>query len=320
MQSDTSHVVLVTAETGACELLYRTTRLLEAPNWSPDGRFLLLNGEGCLWRLPLGGGEPEPIWMECVRAVNNDHGISPDGLQLVVSETGGPLYLLPAEGGQASALTQHRPSYYHGWSPDGRALAYVARENDRFDLFEVPAAGGPARRLTAFPAHDDGPDYTPDGNWIYFNSDRSGSMKIWRIPVDGAGHDDRLAEQVTDDAWEDWFPHPSPDGRWLVFLSYSPGTQGHPAGRDVLLRRMPLPGARLERHPVSTLVRLFGGQGTLNVNSWSPDGTRFACVAYERRRTEGDTGGQQMRGDSETGRHSVDPAGPAGLQPRTGTP
>lgn len=148
-------------------------------------------------------------------------------------------------------------------------------------LFRIPVAGGPEQRLTTSPGYDDGPDYSPDGALIYFNSNRSGSWDIWRMPAAGAGPKDKLAEQVTNDEWEDWFPHPSPDGKWLLFLSFPAGTENHGGKDNVLLRIMPLPGEKASGGEIQTVTKFFGGQGTINVNSWSPDSQRFAFVRYE---------------------------------------
>jgi Tol biopolymer transport system component len=178
-------------------------------------------------------------------------------------------------------MTPLAPSYFHGWSPDGRWLAFVGQRDKNFDLYRIAAAGGEEQRLTWNAGYDDGPDYSPDGKWIYFNSDRSGSWDIWRIPATGAGKDDKRAQQVTKDEFEDWFPHPSPDGKWMVFISFPKGTKGHPAGQNVILRLMPLPGAKLKPAAIKELVKLFGGQGTMNVSSWSPDSKKFAFVSYE---------------------------------------
>jgi TolB protein len=268
-----SHVMLVDIDGPMSEVIYEAPRLFEAPNWSPDGRYLLLNSEGKLWKLAVGTGEPQPVLTGSVNRVNNDHGISPDGKWLAISA--GQIYLLPAAGGEPRQITSKTPSYYHGWSPDGSTLVYCAKRGDNFDIYAISRNGGPERRLTAHPGYDDGPDYTPDGRWIYFNSDRSGSWDIWRMPAAGAGPNDAKAERITSDEWEDWFPHPSPDGKWLVFLSYAEGTKGHPANQNVLLRRMALGSGKID-----TVRKVFGGQGTINVNSWAPDSKRFACVRY----------------------------------------
>ena len=72
-----------------------------------------------------------------------------------------------------------------------------------------------------------------------------------------------------------WFPHLSPDGSRLVHLSYAPGVEGHPANHGVLLRV-----ARADAWNPEDVVAPFGGQGTLEVNSWAPDSRRFAYVDY----------------------------------------
>lgn len=273
-----SHISTVRFDGEERRTLLTVPEHFEAPNWSPDGTYLLLNSKGRLYRLPLAGGAPELVNTGSVTNLNNDHGISADGRQYVISA--GHIYILPASGGEPRQITQNTPSYYHGWSPDGATLVYTARRDDNFDIYAISVAGGEEKRLTAHPAFDDGPDYSPDGRWIYFNSDRSGSMEIWRIAAAGEGPDAR-AQQITDDEFENWFPHPSPDGRWLVMLSYAKGTQGHPANQHVTLRIMPLPGDDYGGPaPARELVRLFGGQGTINVNSWSPDGRYFAYVSY----------------------------------------
>lgn len=274
-----SHLTLIDLN-GNAEIIYSADYLFEAPNWSPDGEFLIINANRKLYRLPVSGGQPRLIPMDPVQAINNDHGISPDGKLLAISESGGPVYVMPIAGGTPRAVTPQRPSYFHSWSPDGRRVAFVARTAQAYDVYSCDIASGQPLRLTENPGHDDGPDYSPDGNWIYFNSDRKGGGHIFRIPASGAGADDRLAEQITFDDAVDWFPHPSPDGKWLVFLSYEPGTAGHPANRDVSLRLLPLADASAKDKP-RELVRLFGGQGTINVNSWSPDSRRFAYVSYE---------------------------------------
>jgi Tol biopolymer transport system component len=278
----TSHVTVISRDGAVKRVVHSSERLFEAPNWSRDRRSLILNSEGTLWRLSVDGGEPEAIPTGSVKGINNDHGVSPDGKSIVISA--GHMFVLPFSGGEPRQITQKTPSYFHGWSPDGETLAYCARRDENFDIYAISIAGGDERRLTFGPAYDDGPDYSPDGKWIYFNSDRSGSWDIWRMPADGAGAGDAKAERVTSDDYEDWFPHPSPDGKWLVFLSFQKGTKGHPANQNgVLLRMMPMSAAKVTQPDIAVVVTLFGGQGTLNVNSWAPDSTQFAYVSYSPR-------------------------------------
>lgn len=276
-----SYITIAGRDGGNPKVIFTSDRVFEAPNWSPDGKSLVVNSEGKLWRIAISGGEPEQIPTGAVKGINNDHGISPDGSRIAISA--GQIYIVPAAGGEPRHVTENRPSYFHGWSPDGRTLVYCAERGGNFDLYAIPASGGAEVRLTSSAGYDDGPDYSPDGKWIYFNSDRSGSWDIWRIPAAGAGPDDARAERITSDGGEDWFPHPSPDGKWIVFLSFPKGTKGHPANKDVVLRLMPMPGAKPGTPRIREIVRLFGGQGTLNVNSWSPDSKRFAYVRYELR-------------------------------------
>lgn len=269
------------------EVVYTADQRIEAPNWSPDGSYLLVNSLGDLWRLPLGGNRGaalERINLSMPVRCNNDHGISPDGKLLILSgstTTGSQIFTANIDGSSVKLITPKAPSYYHGVSPDGKWLAYTAQRDGDYDLHRVLTAGGAEERLNRADGLDDGPDYSPDGKWIYLNSIRTGNFDIWRIPAEGAGTGDAKAEQVTNDEWEDWFAHPSPDGKWMVLLSYEKGTEGHPQNKNVRLRLMPLPGDKLGPPRPETIVELFGGQGTINVNSWSPDSKKFAFVSYE---------------------------------------
>lgn len=271
------------------EVVYSADQLFEAPNWSPDGKKLLVNTGGNLYNLVLNSGGPgqlEKIDLGSVTKCNNDKGFSPDGKLLAFSArgnaAGSQVYTVPAEGGSPKLIVTETPSYFHGFSPDGKYMAIVSQRDRNFDLFRVPVGGGSQTRLTSNAGYDDGPDYSPDGKWIYFNSDRAGGWDIWRMPADGAGPNDAKAEQVTNDEGEDWFPHCSPDGKWLLFLTFPKGTSGHNDRVEVKLRIMPLPGAHLEHSAPREIIHFFGGQGTINVNSWSPDSSKFAFVRYQQ--------------------------------------
>jgi dipeptidyl aminopeptidase/acylaminoacyl peptidase len=256
-------------------VVYYTLDHIEAPNWSREGKYFLFNSGGHIYRRLVAGGKPEQIDTGFADHCNNDHGLSPDGTRLAISDQsrGGKsmIYILPVNGGTPRQLTTLAPSYWHGWSPDGSTVAYCAERNGEFDIYTIAAEGGDEKRLTTAKGLDDGPDYSPDGKYIYFNSERTGSMQIWRMKPDGSDQ-----EQVTSDELNNWFPHPSPDGRWLVFISFEKGVTGHPPNKPVRLRLMPTSGG-----PIQELARLFGGQGTMNVPSWSPDSKQVAFVSYE---------------------------------------
>jgi TolB protein len=272
-------------------VVYRADRLWEAPNWSPNGKYLLANSGGMLYRLAFderGQATPEKLDLDSAYRTNNDHGISHDGKLLAFSaETasshGSEVFVASLDDLKPRLLVPLVPSYFHGWSPDDRWLALVGERHGVFNIFRVAVRGGSEQRLTSRAAYDDGPDYSPDGQWIYMNSNRSGSWKIWRIPASGAGPFDAKAQRITSGDWEDWFPHPSPDGQWLVFLSFPKGTPSHDVKTQVELRMMRLPSSdaqAAQAESIEVLSSFFGGQGTINVNSWSPDSKKFAFVSY----------------------------------------
>ena len=258
--------------------------VLEAPNWTPDGKYLVYNQEGLLYRINPDGGEPELIDTGAVRDSNNDHMLSPDGNFLYVSSGDGHLYEIPLSGGQARKVSNDHAEpfryFLHGISPDGRTLAYTgAQERDgnafgQLDIFTIPVAGGEDTRVTSHAKPDDGAEFSPDGAWIYFNSELAsttpGHAQVFRMRPDGSE-----ITQLTDDERVNWFPHVSPNGAELVYLSYPPGVTGHPADKDVILRRMSPEGG-----PSEDLLHFHGGQGTINVNSWAPDSRRFGYVEY----------------------------------------
>ena len=256
-------------------VVYHTRDHIEAPNWSHGGNFFLFNKTGRIYKLATTNGTPQLLDTGMATQCNNDHGLSPDGTQFAVSDQtiGGKsrIYLLPIDGGKAQQITSNAPSYWHGWSPDGRTLAFCGERNGEFDVYTIPVTGGEETRLTTAPGLDDGPDYSPDGQFIYFNSERAGSMQIWRMKADGSEQ-----TQITSDDYNNWFAHPSPNGRWIVFLSYAKGVKGHPGNQDVLLRLMTLSDGKIR-----VLAKLFGGQGTINVPSWSPDSRNVAFVSYQ---------------------------------------
>lgn len=273
-----SHIELMDMESGRRKVIHTAPNSLQAPNWTPDGKTLIYNSEGLLYRFGLDSGKPEVLNTDFVKQNNNDHVLSFDGKMLGISSSSGEqeygslIYTVPLGGGVPKRVTPVGPSYLHGWSPDGKWLVYTGGRNGIYNIFKIPSDGsGPEIKLTDEPTLDDGPEYSPDGKYIYFNSARTGSMELWRMKPDGSGQ-----EQLTDDDFQNWFPHFSPDGKWLVFISYMPEVPAadHPFYKQVYLRRMPAEGGRPR-----VIAYLYGGQGTINVPSWSPDGKRIAFVS-----------------------------------------
>lgn len=258
---------------GPTRLVLAQEGRIEAPNWSPDGTYLLVNSEGRLYRLPLDAPRLIPVDTGFATRLNNDHGIAPDGQSYMFCdkvETGKScIYRIPSAGGAPERITENIPSWWHGWSPDGAEIAYTAVRNGEFTVAVCPATGGSERCLVSGFDHVDGPDFTRDG-WIWFNAERNQTSDLWRIRADGSD-----LQQMTDDHRVNWFPHPSPSGQIIVYLAYPEGTEGHPADLSVELRCIDPEGG-----PTRAIASFTGGQGTINVPSWSPDGKAFAYIRY----------------------------------------
>jgi TolB protein len=272
-----SQLEILDVASGHRKIVYQADNVFEAPNWTRDGKALIFNSNGRLYRFALDTKTSTLIDTGDVVRNNNDHVLSFDGTMLALSSHTGSenhslVYTVPLQGGQPKRITPTGPSYLHGWSPDGKFLVYTGLRNGAYNIYRIPAEGGDEIPLTNTPGLDDGPEYTPDGQYIYFNSVRTGHMQIWRMKPDGSAQ-----EQLTDDEYDNWFPHVSPDGKWVVFLTYLVGEvqpSEHPAARRVYLRMMPLDGGTPD-----VVAYLYGGQGTMNVPSWSPDGKRLAFVS-----------------------------------------
>ncbi len=264
--------------TGIRSTLKEFDYVIEAPNWTQDGRYLVYNSGGHMRMYELATGEIKELDTGFAVDCNNDHVLSPDNKQIAVShftneDASSRIYILPFTGGSPALVTEKGPSYLHGWSPDGKRLAYCAERGGQYDIYSISVHGGPETQLTNLPGLDDGPEYSPDGRYIWFNSTRTGLMQVWRMEANGSNPIHMVKENANC-----WFPHVSPDGNWIVYIAYDkndvePGD--HPANKNVELRLVTASGGESK-----TVVKLFGGQGTMNVNSWSPDNQTIAFVSY----------------------------------------
>ncbi len=277
-----SYLQIYDLETRTAKVIKEFPYTVEAPNWSPDGQWLLVNKDGRLYRIAADGStDLEEISTGSITHCNNDHVISADGKWIGLSsnsnqrEYNSYVYVVPVEGGEPRQLTPIGPSYLHGMSPDGKTVAYCAfRDDPDADIWVMPVKGGKERRLTTEPGLDDGPEYSPDGRYIWFNSVRTGRMQAWRMKANGK----EQTQMTFDEDMNSWFPHISPDNQKVVYIAYhdyeiAPGE--HLANRNVQLRMIPAEGGEPE-----ILLEMFGGQGSINVNSWSPDSRKFAFISY----------------------------------------
>jgi Tol biopolymer transport system component len=277
-----SRLEILDVADGKRKIIRETATKFEAPNWMPDGKNLLFNEAGSLYTIPLSGGDPVKLNTGDVGANNNDHAISYDGKMLAISSHrqgkpggGSTVYTLPLTGGVPQLITENTPSYLHGWNPNGKEVLIVAKRDGSsvYNLYKVSIADKKETALTHNSSgHVDGPEFSPDGKYIYYNANVSGTMQIWRMKPDGSGK-----EQMTFGEYHNWFPHLSPDGKWMVFISFPPNIDpdAHPAYKQVTLRIMPVAFAGAPR----VIAYLYGGQGTLNAPSWSPDSKHIAFVS-----------------------------------------
>ncbi len=272
-----SNLEILDVATGNSTIVHQYRGSFQAPNWTHDAKALIYAQEGRLYRFDLSSHLAEAINTGFATRNNNDHVLSFDGRTLGISnhtveDSGASIvYTVPETGGTPKRVTAKGPSYLHGFSPDGRWMVFTGQRSDEFDVYKIPVTGGDEIRLTSAPGLDDGPEFTPDGAYIYFNSARTGRMQIWRMRPDGTAQ-----EQVTNDGFNNWFPHISPDGRWIAYISFGPdiAADDHPFYKHVLIRLMPIAGG-----PSRVIAYVYGGQGTINVPSWSPDGKRLAFVS-----------------------------------------
>ncbi len=272
-----SNLEILDIESGNRKIIYYSSESLQAPNWTTDGNALIYNSNGRLYRFDLASKTPKIIDTGFAVNNNNDHVLSFNGKKIGIShhseedENKSIIYALSVRGGKPRRITDKGHSYLHGWSPDGKFLIYTAERNGEFDIYKISAKGGKEIRLTSAEGLDDGSEFTPDGKYIYFNSNRSGTMQIWRMKPDGSNQ-----EQITNDQFNNWFPHISPDGKWIVFLSFSKEVEpgDHPFYKQVHLRLMPVNGGEAR-----IIAYVYGGQGTINVPSWSPDSKKVAFIS-----------------------------------------
>ncbi|CAN5480696.1 SMP-30/gluconolactonase/LRE family protein [soil metagenome] len=274
-----SNLEILDVTTGDRQVIFNSPKSLQAPNWTPDGKTLLYNSDGLMYTFNLAKRKPAVLNTGDVKNNNNDHVLSFDGKMLGMSsgvkELGGSIiYTVPVTGGQPKQITPKGPSYLHSWSVDKKTLIFTGQRNNEFDIYSVPAAGGEEVRLTDAKGLDDGPEFTPDGQYIYFNSNRTGTMQIWRMKPDGSQQE----AVTTTGEFQDWFPHISPDGKWLLFISFlkeEVKLDDHPFYKHVYLRMLPISG---EGQP-KVVAYIYGGQGTINTPSWSPDSKRVAFIS-----------------------------------------
>jgi Tol biopolymer transport system component len=293
-----THFVIYDVQKKTTTTLFTLEGEWHAPNWTPDGRYLISDMGGALYRIPVSGankGKPGKIYASRNMIATNDHALSWDGRQIAITDIAlpipakmrspadlrNPLFIMSMDGGNAREI---HLGWVHGWSPNGKYVVYTQWDLNNYDIYRIDADGSGLLQMTTNKAEDDGPEYSPDGQWVYFCSNRSGKWDVWRMSADGAGPHGKFAEPVTSGGdTQDWFPHISRDGKWLYTLSYPMDRPDHtyigPGMKIKLLRLhngVAAKGARL-----TTVSTFFGGQGSGNTGGWAPDSKKFAWTEYE---------------------------------------
>ena len=293
-----THFVVYDVQKRAAKTIFTVDGEFHAPNWTPDGKYIVSDMGGELYRIAVSGdkaGKPEKINISQKMMATNDHSLSWDGKQIAITgivrmPTGtirsaadihNPLFIMNIDGSNAHEV---HLGWLHGWAPDGKYVVYAQYNKDNFDLYRVNVDGSGETQLTSNKGADDGPEYSADGKWIYFCSNRSGKWDGWRMPADGAGPDDKLAERVTFGDGQDWFPHISPDGKWLYTISYPMDHPDHQyIGEGMKIKVLPLVnGVGAKGAELKTVETFFGGQGSGNTGGWAPDSKKFAWTEYEK--------------------------------------
>jgi len=278
-----SNLELMDVETGLRKIIYRSAHSIQAPNWTVDGKRLIYNSKGHLYNYQLSTNSITPLNTGFAVNNNNDHVLTFDGKLLGISnhnqEDGGTsaLYYMSAEGDSLPKMVTKLgvgASYFHGWSPDNKKMVFTGNRDDAYNIITIDIDIGKEEKLTELATLDDGPEYSPDGKHIFFNSTRTGRMQLWRMDADGKNQ-----IQLTFDDYNDWFPHISPNQKWIVFISFPKDIDpsSHPFYKHCLLRLMPYEGGTPK-----IIGYIYGGQGTINVPSWSPDSKKIAFVTNTR--------------------------------------
>ena len=293
-----THFVSYDVEKKTTTTLFTIEGEWHAPNWTPDGMYIVSDMAGGLYRVPVSGvnrGKPEKIDVSQKMMATNDHALSWDGKQIAITgitapipakmrspaDIHNPIFIMKMDGSTAHEV---HLGWLHGWSPDGNYVVYAQYHEDHFKVYRINSDGSGELLMTTKKAEDDGPEYSADGKWVYFCSDRSGKWDAWRMPADGAGAGDKRAEKITNGGdTQDWFPHISPDGKWLYVISYPMDHPDHSYigdGMKIKLLRVEN-GVGAQGAELTTVRTFFGGQGSANTGGWSVDSTKFAWSEYE---------------------------------------
>jgi len=279
-----SNLEILDIESGNRKIIYSSSHSIQAPNWTVDGKRLIFNSKGLLYDYNLENNTINPINTGFATSNNNDHVLSFDGRYMGISHhnvkdngNSGIYYFMLDQNTEPKAVTKTGvgASYLHGWSPDNKKMIFTGERNGKFNIYSVDVASGKETQITNLGKLDDGSEYSPDGKYIFLNSVKSGKMKLWRVDSDG-----KNAIQLTFDEYNDWFPHVSPDMKWIVFISFPKDIDpmDHPFYKPCILRIMPYSGGK-----PTVIAYLYGGQGTINVPSWSPDSKKIAFVSNSDR-------------------------------------
>jgi tricorn protease len=277
-----AHTVVKDLETGKVKTISKSSVQEFWPLFTPDSKsvYVTLLGNGGntpnIWRMPVDGGRAVQVTKQATDAVRWPS--ASRNTPMLAYTLGGDVYTTNAATGATNKLriiarsedkvnNQERQTLTQGAiesepSPDGKQIAFVLRG----EIWQIPVAGGDAKRLTDDPANDNDINWSPDGKKLVFVSDRGNQPDLYQMDVAT-----KAVTRLTNDTASDSAPQYSPDGKWISFAK---------AGSQPGLYVIPSSGGEAKKVAAGNGSNNFG-IGVVS-HAWSPDSRWLAFSRMDR--------------------------------------